>query len=528
MTLRLPLLARILAWFFLNLLVLGLAFYFVFRIQFRLGPDTLLAGRVGERIQAVSEVIAAELKDKPVAEWTGILEKFGKAYKADFTVFRLDGSQIAGEKVSLPASVESQVAERRGMGEGMGRGPPPGRGPRRGWEVSSGKPVPQFLVRAGNPSRYWVGVRLPITDPESARPWPLTLLLGSNSLFAGGLFLDLTPWIIMGLAALAFSILFWIPLVRGLTRTLSEMTTVTEQIAQGRFEARVDQTRGDELGRLGQAINQMAGRLSGFVTGQKRFLGDIAHELCSPLSRIQVALGILEQRAGQDQKPYVNDLREEVQEMSSLVNELLLFSKAGLTNKTAALECVNVAAVAERVIAREAPVVGSVRSEMPPGLWVQAHPELLARALANLVRNALRYAGQAGPVTVSATEVEGKVILRVLDEGPGVPSPLLQQVFDPFYRGDSSRSRETGGVGLGLAIVRTCIEACHGTVSATNRCPTGLLVEIALSASRPLEPEAGSQNPGAPARESGARDSSGKVCSAQNSGLNANSHSGSS
>lgn len=528
MKLRLPLLARILAWFFLNLLVLGLAFYSVFRVQFRLGPDTLLAGRVGERIQAVSEVIAAELKDKPVAEWTGILEKFGKAYKADFTVFRPDGTQVAGEKVSLPEAVESQVAERRGMGEGMGRGPPPGRGPRRGWEVPSGKPVPQFLVHTGNPNRYWVGVRLPITDPEYTRPWPLTLLLESDSLFSGGLFLDLTPWIVMGLAALAFSILFWIPLVRGLTRTLSEMTTVTEQIAQGRFEARVDQARGDELGRLGQAINQMAGRLSGFVTGQKRFLGDIAHELCSPLSRLQMALGILEQRAGPHQKSYVDDLREEVQEISSLVNELLLFSKAGLTSKAAALESVNLAALVEQVLAREAPVAGSVRSEVAPDLWVQAHPELLARALANLVRNALRYAGQAGPVTVSAMEVDGKAILRMVDDGPGVPPQSLQQIFDPFYRGDSSRSRETGGVGLGLAIVKTCIEACQGTVSATNRSPTGLEVEVVLSSSPPPEPESGAQNPAAAAREPGAPASSGNTCSAQNSGLSANSHSGSS
>ena len=88
--------------------------------------------------------------------------------------------------------------------------------------------------------------------------------------------------------------------------------------------------RGDELGRLAQAVNRLATRLAGFVTGQKRFLGNVAHEFCSPLARLQMALGILEERVEGRQRSYVDDLRAEAQEMSQLVNELLSFSKAGL------------------------------------------------------------------------------------------------------------------------------------------------------------------------------------------------------
>ena len=91
--------------------------------------------------------------------------------------------------------------------------------------------------------------------------------------------------------------------------TAARASGATEQIAQGRFDARVPGARGDELGRLGLAINRMAERLSGFVTGQKRFLGDTAHELCSPIARMQVALGILEQRAGENQRACLADLR---------------------------------------------------------------------------------------------------------------------------------------------------------------------------------------------------------------------------
>ncbi len=277
-----------------------------------------------------------------------------------------------------------------------------------------------------------------------------------------------------------FSVLFWIPLVRGVTRSLAQMTRATEQISEGRFEARVDERRGDELGRLGQAINRMAARLAGFVTGQKRFLGDIAHELCSPIARIQVALGILEQRADDKQQAYVNDLREEVEQMSRLVNELLSFSKAGLTPQKVELEPVNLAATVRRVLESETAQNSQVQIQVPDDLLVLAQPELLFRALANLVRNAVRYAGHAGPITVSALRKDGEVVVTVADQGPGVPEASLQQIFDPFFRGEPSRSRDTGGVGLGLAIVKTCVEACQGTVSASNRAPQGLEVHIVL------------------------------------------------
>jgi two-component system sensor histidine kinase CpxA len=91
--------------------------------------------------------------------------------------------------------------------------------------------------------------------------------------------------------------------------------------------------------------------------------------------------------------------------------------------------------------------------------------------VANLVRNALRYAGHAGPVQVSAQAQDGHVMLSVSDSGPGVAEGELERLFEPFYRPDSARTREAGGTGLGLAIVRTCVDACGGSVSARNRRP---------------------------------------------------------
>ena len=481
MRLRFPLYTKILLWFFLNLLVLGAVFYVVFKMQFRLGLDSLLAGRARDRIQAVSDVIAGELKDKPVSGWGDVLNNFGRAYQVQFFLFRLDGTQLAGEAITLPPEVATKVAERRGLGSGLGRGPPPGRGPRRALEGGGSEPHAEFLVRSERPTRYWIGVRLPLTDGSQTRPWPVTLLVLSDSIRGGGLFFDLTPWVIAGFGALIFSLLFWIPLVRDVTRSLSGMTRATEQLAEGRFDARVEDRRSDELGRLGQAINRMAARLSGFVTGQKRFLGDIAHELCSPLARIQVALGILEQRVGDKETASVQDVREEVQHMSNLVNELLSFSKAGLRQEIK-LEVVNLVSLARRVVAREASDPQVVQIQIAENLQALAEPELIERALANLVRNAIRYAGSAGPITVAAVRHDDQVTVSVSDLGPGVPQETLEQIFDPFFRLESARSRETGGIGLGLAIVRTCVEACQGTVTARNRLPTGLQVDVHLCA----------------------------------------------
>ena len=98
------------------------------------------------------------------------------------------------------------------------------------------------------------------------------------------------------------------------------------------------------------------------------------------------------------------------------------------------------------------------------------------------MRNAIRYAGHAGPILISAKNGDGKVTITVADCGPGLPESELTEIFRPFYRPDSARQRETGGTGLGLAIVKTCIEACGGAVRCRNRSPTGLEVEISLLA----------------------------------------------
>lgn len=491
MNLRFPLYAKILLWFFLNLILLSAVLFGFFRIQFQAGLDSLLAGQARSRLEAVGNVIEAELRETPRTEWDAVLERFSNAYDGvEFFVFRPNATQAAGSSVDIPPQVRNRILFFRGQK------PPPEpepfvrpwkQYPKRDREFRPERPEPnprrqhpKFMVRTENPTRYWIGIRLHPARRGPTPSEPEVLLAVAKSLKSGGLFFDIGPWVTVGLGAMGLSILFWLPLVRGITRSISQITRATEQVAEGNFDIRVDATRRDELGRLGHAINAMSERLAGFVSGQKRFLGDAAHELCSPLARIEVALSILETRADPALQPRIADVREEAQEMASLVNEILSFSKASLRGKEIVLDTVPLAELARKVAAREAADSTPVHVEIAEELQAQADPALLGRAVANLIRNAIRYAGEAGPITVRAEAQQERIFLTVTDAGQGIPEEALPRIFDPFFRLDSSRSRDTGGFGLGLSIVQTCVQACGGSVLARNVAPSGLQVEITL------------------------------------------------
>jgi two-component system sensor histidine kinase CpxA len=309
----------------------------------------------------------------------------------------------------------------------------------------------------------------------------ITLVGMTPALGISPLLFNPKPW--MGVAAgiVIFSILFWLPMARNLTRSITQMTRATESIAAGQFDIQLADGRTDELGRLGHAINRMAVRLKEFVTGQKRFLGDAAHELCSPLARMEIALGILEERGDEKSQPYVRDVREEVTHMRKLANELLSFSKSALLENQVELVPVNLADVVDAAIRQEKSGAFPIEVAVPREFAAWGNFDLLQRALGNLLRNALRYGGDQGLISVRAWTDRDRVFITVTDEGPGIQPHELEKVFDPFYRVDPSRTVATGGVGLGLAIVKSCVESCGGIVSAANRDPHGLEARIQLN-----------------------------------------------
>jgi two-component system sensor histidine kinase CpxA len=119
-------------------------------------------------------------------------------------------------------------------------------------------------------------------------------------------------------------------------------------------------------------------------------------------------------------------------------------------------------------------------AEVPEACVVLGRTDALFRAIGNVLRNAVRYAGADGPIHVEVARDGERVNLIVADQGPGVPPDALDRVFAPFYRLDPSRTRKSGGAGLGLAIARSAIEACGGTITGRNRQPHGFEVRITL------------------------------------------------
>lgn len=482
---RFPLSVRFLVWLALNLVILAVVFALLVRSEFRF--ESLIAGVAGERVQKVSEVLFGELRSRPRTDWTTTLERFSETYGVRFALLDDRGHVVAGPQLEIPPEVQERMRSSRGgpgVAGGPRRVPPPGSADAGVPSRRGGPGSLRGFVRAGSPPSYWVVIPAPLSSPEAGRGELARLVIQSPTVSGGGLFFDLTPWWLAGGAVLFLSVLWWTPFIGSITRSLGQMTAATEAIAEGKFDVALNDRRGDELGRLGGAINRMSGRLQGFVTGQKRFLGDIAHELCSPLARMEMALGVLDQQAGGTKREYLDDIREDVRHMSGLVNELLSFSKAGLKTRDLALTRVPLQELVARVVSREAPGDARVLQEIPAEVCVEGEPELLSRAVSNLLRNALRYAGHVGPVTVRAVLQGESVCLTVSDDGPGVPVEALPRLGEPFFRPDQARARESGGAGLGLAIVRTCVDACRGRLTLRNREPAGFEAEIRLGRSR--------------------------------------------
>lgn len=469
----------LLGWFFLNLAVIGAVLFIFLRAEFGLGLGSLLGGNTGGRLQGIAQELAAELRQQPTTTWSATLSRVAGPHLGNGQVRAAivddQANVMAGDLPPLPAKVRQSLV----------RAPAPVETARQNLSNAHPGAFDEFLIVSANPRLYWAGAylqNLNLSAPGSP-PRFAALVFVSGTLRGGGLFFNYTPWLLLGGGLLLLSIGLWIPFVRRLTLGLTDMTQAAERIAEGRFQAPRASRRADELGRLGRALAHMAARLEGYVTGQKRFLGDTAHELLSPLARLEVGLSILEQRASDADAPVVERSLGEVRHLAGIVQDLLLFTKSELRAAPVVMESIPLAGLARAVARRETAAGAVVNVDVAEELRANADRDLLDRALSNAVRNAVRYAGHAGPITIfaaSSKHAPGEVRLTVFDEGPGAPEATLKQLFDPFFRPETARSRETGGTGLGLAIVKSCVEACGGSVSASNRTSSGLAVTFCL------------------------------------------------
>jgi two-component system sensor histidine kinase CpxA len=507
--------AKILSWFFLNLLLVVAALTVFFAFQPQVNLHAIFGQQGSDRLRTAGMLIVHDLNEAAPAQWPDILARHAAIHRVDFMLVLRDGTVFSPTKEKLPERVMVRVRDalrHKRPGKGRRRLRPPRerfnpqrfiqnlpdneREPERDndcrLEKSKDCPkavvardgqgrIPHLIMRTREPTRYWFGVHIPLVTNSSHRPMPALLLAVSDSVTGNGFFFDPLPWMVVAAAVLLISVLLWIPLIRNITKPIVRMTRATEEIAKGNFAVSIQEARTDEIGRLAKSINHMTARLSAFVKGQKRFLGDVAHELGSPVARIQFGLGILEQRVDRENQERVRDVMEDVEHMSKLIRELLAFSRAEMNSDAVKLKRILLLPVIEAAVKREETPAVEIDVRIEPETRVLASEELLTRAIANLLRNAVKYAGEAGPITVSAVEKNGQVAISVKDLGPGVSEEYLDRLFEPFFRPEPSRDRDSGGVGLGMAIVKTCAVACKGTVSARNREPRGFAVTMLLT-----------------------------------------------
>jgi two-component system sensor histidine kinase CpxA len=479
MKIRLSIFSKILLWFFLNMVLLAFISIIFFQIQFHVPPDSLLAGSTPQKAGSLHRLLRHELASTPKHQWNKLLDRYGQEFKVDLLLLSPSGLKLTSRDIPVPKKVREKIQSLKQFHFGKHHGRPAGLGQKSG----NHRGVSRFFrLRTQNPTRYWLGMPIPLITRQDNTIKPAILLAVTDSRLGSGLlYPDLLPLVGIALGIMALSGLWWLPMVNHLTRPIKSMTRATEEIARGHFDIRVNERRKDEIGRLGHSINTMSERLDDFIQGRKRFLGDVAHELCSPLARLKMGLGVLEHKIDPQQHAYLTDVAEEAENISELVNEILSFSKAEMTPDNINIGKVDLQTIVNKVLEREKINNTKLTMRIDDNFTVRGNSELLARALANLLRNSLRYGGDCGPVEISAQKRNNMALIKIADCGPGVPEKYLDRIFDPFFRLEPDRSRNSGGAGLGLAIVKTCIEACQGKVKAGNREAGGFVVVIELA-----------------------------------------------
>ncbi len=266
-----------------------------------------------------------------------------------------------------------------------------------------------------------------------------------------------------------------------LTSPIRQLQKAVESFGRGDLSARVNSNRRDEIGRLARAFDRMANRIEMLLNAERRLLLDISHELRSPLARLGVAIELA--RSGEDLDTSLNRIQKESDRLNALVTQLLQVTRAEGDPSSLRREPVRLDELVQQVLedsSIEATAHGCELKYRAGGpAIVEGDPELLRRAVENVIRNAIRYAPSQSAVEVSLARQNGKVLLDVRDQGPGVPEEALPRIFDAFYRVESDRARSSGGIGLGLSIARRAIELTKGSIRARNVHP-GLEVEIEL------------------------------------------------
>jgi signal transduction histidine kinase len=269
-----------------------------------------------------------------------------------------------------------------------------------------------------------------------------------------------------------------------LARPLRVLSAAARDLGTGNLASRVRLRRKDELGDVALAFDEMAERIERLVRGQRELLANVSHELRTPLARIRVALDLASEGSSQDAAAQLSGIAGDLAELERLTNDILTSARLEVSS---ALPPLRVERTAAREMVEEA--AGRFRALHPGGTLrlengcgdaqVNVDRMMLRRALDNLLSNAEKHGGK-DQIGLVAGVAGGRVTIEVHDRGAGIPPEDMKRIFTPFFRGDRSRARQTGGLGLGLLLARRILEAHRGTLEIESRVGEGTVARIRL------------------------------------------------
>jgi len=288
-----------------------------------------------------------------------------------------------------------------------------------------------------------------------------------------------------------FSAIICLLIAHYLTKPIENLRDATHQLARGNLDIRAGENLGhrqDEIADLVRDFDSMAGELRNQIQSERSLLSGVSHELRSPIARIRLALTLARNAPDEERKEMLDRIEQDTIQLDSMLERILTVARLESGQQKVRFEPLSLNDVIDDVLHDanfEATATGTTITCQKSGeVKVSGDTGLLHSAIENVVRNAIFYSGQNGKISVALDKTNDSAVIAVRDDGPGVPESALPLLFKPFYRVDDSRGIATGGMGLGLAIVRNAVAAHGGTVSAKNIAPQGLEVELRL----PLTP----------------------------------------
>jgi signal transduction histidine kinase len=278
----------------------------------------------------------------------------------------------------------------------------------------------------------------------------------------------------------ATGVLCWLASL-GVVSPIRRIAGTIALFGQGDLTARVQTRRKDEIGQLGRSFNQMAERLERLIVSERRLLGDISHELRSPLARLKFAVKLA--RTSQDNRAALDRIERDVDRITSLVADIVEITFIEGDAAVQDTEIVRPAEIIDEVV-RDCSLEADFRGcsiDVSGAMHgdILGSRELLRRAIENVLRNGIRYSPKHSAIRLTIAENEREATIAVRDFGPGVPDAALARIFDPFFRVEEARDANGGGSGMGLSIAKRAVQLHHGTISAENMHP-GLRVQITI------------------------------------------------